>query len=162
MWLATRTRPDISAVLGICASMMVKRFVWTTRQFVMSSLSPDKGLLVDWLPDLRGGSHGSKMTSRIRQDGQSREKEQETPERPLFHIHSYTDASFATSQGRSRSGYMVCLVHPETGEYSVLQWSSRRQTITAFSAPEAEIVAMSEGVMTSLLTYDAVCFWEWV
>ena len=24
MWLATRTRPDISAVLGICASMMVK------------------------------------------------------------------------------------------------------------------------------------------
>ena len=81
-----------------------------------------------------------------------------TPEIPYFHIHAYTDASFATSQGRSRSGYMVCLVHPGTGKYSVLQWSSRRQTITAYSAPEAEIVAMSEGVMTALLTYDALTF----
>ena len=52
-------------------------------------------------------------------------------------------------------GFLVCLVVPGTGEYSVLQWSSRRQTITAYSALEAEIVAMSEGVMTSLLMYDA-------
>ena len=64
----------------------------------------------------------------------------------------------ATSGGRSRSGFLVCLVVPETGEYSVLQWSSRRQTITAYSAPEAEIVAMSEGIMTSILTYDAAEF----
>ena len=116
----------------------------------MSTLSPEKGLSVVCLSDLRGGSRGSKMTSRILQDGQSGRKEQKTPKRPDFQIHSYTDASFATSQGRSRSGYMICLVHPETGEYSVLQWSSRRQTI--------EIVAMSEGVMTSLLTYDAAEF----
>ena len=158
MWLATRTRPDISAVLGICASMKVKtpkaaaahlvdlwRFVWTTRHFVMSTLSPDseKGLSVDCLSDLRGSSHGSRMTSRIRQDGQSR---------------PYTDASFATGQGRSRSCILICLDVPGTGECSVLQWSSRRQTITAYSAPEAEIVAMSEGVMTSLLTYDAAEF----
>ena len=93
MWLATRTRPDISAVLGICASMMVKtlkavaahlvdlwRFVWTTRHYVMSTLSPEQGLVVDCLSDLRGSSHGSQMASRIRQDGQSRRKEQETPE----------------------------------------------------------------------------------
>ena len=79
-------------------------------------------------------------------------------ERPEFHIHAYTDASFSTSRGRSRSGFLVCLVVPETGEYSVLQWSSRRQTITAYSAPEAEIVAMSEGIMTSILTYDAAEF----
>ena len=57
-----------------------------------------------------------------------------------------------------RLGEMICLVHPETGNYSVLQWSSKRQTITAYSAPEAEIVAMSEGVMTALLTYDALTF----
>ena len=98
------------------------------------------------------------MTSRIRQDGQSSGKEQETPETSCFHIHLYADASFATSQGRSRSGYLICLVHPETGKYSVLQWSSRRQTITAHSTPEAEIVAMSEGVMTALLTHDALAF----
>ena len=76
----------------------------------------------------------------------------------MYSHHSYTDASFATSQGASRSGYMTCLVHPETGSYSVLQWSLRRQTITAYSAPEAEIVAMSEGVMAALLTYDALTF----
>ena len=113
---------------------------------------------MDCLADSGEDSHGSQIASRICQEGQSTEKEQGTPEIPCFHIHSYTDASFATSQGRSRSGYMVCLVHPETGRYSVLQWSSRRQTITAYSAPEAEIVAMSEGVMTALLTYDALTF----
>ena len=62
------------------------------------------------------------------------------------------------SGGRSRSGFLVCLVVPGTGDYSVLQWSSRRETITAFSAPEAGIVAMSEGIMTSILTYDAAEF----
>ena len=170
MWLATRTRPDISTVLGICAPLVrtpkavaahlvdLWRFVWTTRQYVMSTLSPGQGFDVDCLSDLRGTPCGSTEAARIHQDGQSRREEQETPETPRFHIHSFTDASFATSQGRSRSGYLICLVHPETGKYSVLQWSSRRQTITAFSAPEAEIVAMSEGVMTALLTYDALAF----
>ena len=99
---------------------------------------------MDCLSDLRGASHGSKIASRIRQDGQSTEKELETPEIPCFQIHSFTDASFATSQGRSTSGYMICLVHPETGNYSVLQWSSRRQTITAYSAPEAEIIGCDD------------------
>ena len=82
MWLATRTRPDISAVLGICASMMVRtpkavaahlvdlwRFVWST-------LSPEKGLAVDCLADLRGDSHGSKIASRICRGGQSAKEEQ--------------------------------------------------------------------------------------
>ena len=172
IWLATRTRPDISAVLGICASMMVRtpkavaahlvdlwRFVWTTRPYAMSTLSPEKGLVVDCLSDLQGSSHGSEMTLQIRQDGQSRGMEMDSPKRPDFQIHSLTDASFSTSEGRSKSGFLICLVVPGTGEHSVLQWSSRRQTITAYSlVPEAEIVAMSEAVMTSLLTYDAAEF----
>ena len=104
------------------------------------------------------------MESRIRQEGGPDDKKTLLNERPEFHIHTYTDASFSMSDGRSRSGFLVCLVVPETGEYSVLQWSSRRQTITAYSAAEAEIVAMSEGIMTSILTYDAaeflgVCVW---
>ena len=161
IWLATRTRPDISAVLGICASMMVRtpkvvaahlvdlwRFVWTTRPYAMSTLSPEKGLVVDCLSDLQGSSHVSEMTLQIRQDGQSRGMEMDSPKRPDFQIHSFTDASFSTSEGRSKSGFLICLV----------EWSSRRQTITAYSAPEAEIVGMSEAVMTSLLTYDAAEF----
>ena len=98
------------------------------------------------------------MEESIRQDGGLDGNEKLLSERPEFHIHAYTDASFSTSGGRSRSGFLVCLVVPETGEYSVLQWSSRRQTITAYSAPEAEIVAMSEGIMTSILTFDAAEF----
>ena len=73
----------------------------------MSTLSPEKSLVVDCLSDLREASHGSKIALRIRQDGQSIKKEQGSPEIPCFHIHSFTDASFATSQGRSRSGYMM-------------------------------------------------------
>ena len=112
----------------------------------------------------QGVQHGSARESRIRQEGGSDDKKILLSERPEFHIHTYTDASFSTSGRRSRSGFLVCLVVPETGEYSVLQWSSRRQTIAAFSAAEAEIVAMSEGIMTSILTYDAaellgVCVW---
>ena len=181
MWLATRTRPDISAVLGICASMMVKtpqkvaahlvdlwRYVWTTRRFAMSTLSPAMGPSgsspLPAMGSLTGDQHGSEVGENIRQDGCLDGSERLFIERPEFHIHAYTDASFATSGGRSRSGFLVCLVHHETGEYSVLQWSSRRQTITAYSAPEAEIVAMSDGIMTSILTYDAaeflgVCVW---
>ena len=181
MWLATRTRPDISAVLGICASMMVKtpqkvaahlvdlwRYVWTTRRFAMSTLSPAMGPsgatlppamgLLNTLSCVSGVKHGSEMEESIRQDGGLDGNERLLSERPEFHIHAYTDASFSTSGGRSRSGFLVCLVVPETGEYAVLQWSSRRQTITAYSAPEAEIVAMSEGIMTSILTYDAAEF----
>ena len=107
---------------------------------------------------MTGDQHGSELGENIRQGGCLDGHERISIDRPEFHIHAYTDASFATSGGRSRTGFLVCLVHPETGEYSVLQWSSRRQTITAYSAPEAEIVAMSEGIMTSILTYDAAEF----
>ena len=181
MWLATRTRPDISAVLGICASMMVKtpqkvarhlvdlwRYVWTTRRFAMSTFTPAMGPSsssplpamgsLDTSSRVTGDQHGSELGENIRQDGCLDGHERISIDRPEFHIHAYTDASFATSGGRSRSGFLVCMVHPETDEYSVLQWSSRRQTITAYSAPEAEIVAMSEGIMTSILTYDAAEF----
>ena len=147
MWLATRTRPDISAVLGICASMMVKtpqkvaahlvdlwRYVWTTRRFAMSTLSPVMGPsstsppramgLLNALSSVTGDQRGSEMEENIRQDGGLDGSERLLNERPEFHIHAYTDASFATSGGRSRSGFLVCLVVPETGEYSVLQWST--------------------------------------
>ena len=81
MWLATRTRPDISAVLGICASMMVKtpqkvathlvelwRYVWTTRRFAMSTLSPAMGPS-STMSCVSGAQHGSEMEERIRQEG---------------------------------------------------------------------------------------------
>ena len=57
---------------------------------------------MDCLTDLRGDSHGSEIASRICQEGLSAKKEQGTPEIPCFHIHSYTDASFATSSRKKQ------------------------------------------------------------
>ena len=117
MWLATRTRPDISAVLGICASMMVKtpqkvaahlvdlwRYVWTTRRFAMSTLSHAMGPSSTTLPpamgslnalsSMSGVQHGIEMEESTRQDGGLDGKERLLTERPEFHIHAYTDASF--------------------------------------------------------------------
>ena len=47
---------------------------------------------------------------------------------------------------------------PERADIRCCSGPRERQTITAYSAPEAEIVAMSEGVMTAHLTYDALTF----
>ena len=59
-------------------------------------------------------------------------------------LQTYCDASFAPGGGRSRSGILVLLVDQVTNRASLLLWQSRRQTLTALSAPEAEVVALSE------------------
>ena len=57
------------------------------------------------------------MDSQIRQEGESDDKTISLNERPEFHIHTYADANFSMSGGRSRSGFWVCLVNPATGDY---------------------------------------------
>ena len=113
-WLATRTRPDISAALGICASMMVRtrkvvaahlvhlwRYVWTTRLLTMSTLAPAKSFDADCPQSLQGPIHGSKMSPRIRKEGQSDAGRGVPKSKPVFQIHACADASFLTSGGRS-------------------------------------------------------------
>ena len=55
-------------------------------------------------------------------------------------VQTYCGASFAPGGGRSRSGILVLLVDQKTNRASALLWQSRRQTLTALSAPEAEVV----------------------
>ena len=76
------------------------------------------------------------MRWRIRQEGESHDKTFLLNERPEFRILTYANASFSMSSGKNRCGFLVCLVNPATGDYSVLQWSSKRQTITTCSTPE--------------------------
>ena len=45
--------------------------------------------------------------------------------------------------GRSKSGILVLMVDETVNRASLLLWQSRRQTLTALSAPEAEVVALS-------------------
>ena len=68
---------------------------------------------------------------------------------PELKIQTYCNASFAPGGGRSRSGILVLLVDEVTNRASLLLWQSRRQTLTALSAPEAEVVALSEALMTA-------------
>ena len=155
MWLTTRTRPDIAACLGILASMMVRRpsevkshlvclwkYLWTTKDHAMCTLpSPNaaRKIVADNRPEV--------MPSSAR-DG------------PLscsssLKVQTYCDASCAPGGGRSRSGILVLLVDQKTNRASALLWQSRRQTLTALSAPEAEVVALSEALMPAIIVHES-------
>ena len=70
-------------------------------------------------------------------------------------VQTYCDASFAPGGGRSRSGILVLLVDQRTNRASLLLWQSRRQTLTALSAPEAEVVALSEALMPAVMIHES-------
>ena len=155
MWLTTRTRPDIAACLGILASLMVRRpkevknylvglwrYLWTTRDHAMCTLPSPKAarkIVVDnrqddMPPSARDGPLSSSS--------------------PLV-VQTYCDASFAPGGGRSRTGILVLLVDQATNRASALLWQSRRQTLTAVSAPEAEVVALSEALMPAIIIHES-------
>ena len=155
MWLTTRTRPDIAACLGILASMMARRpkevknhlvclwrYLWTTKDHAMCTLpSPD-------------------AARKIMSDNRPEVKPSSTRDGPLscsspLAVQTYCDASFAPGGGRSRSGILVLLVDQKTNRASALLWQSRRQTLTALSAPEAEVVALSEALMPAIIIHES-------
>ena len=70
-------------------------------------------------------------------------------------IQTYCDALFAPGGRWSRSGILVAMVDETTNRASLILWQSRRQTLTAVSAPEAEVVALSEALMPSVVIHDA-------
>ena len=141
MWLTTRTRPDIAACLGILASLMVRRpkevknhlvclrrYPWTTKDHTMWTLPSPKATRKIYKDEYAGANlFGA-------QDGPQ-------PCSSPLTVQTYCDASFAPGSGRSRSGILVLLVGEVTKRASLLLWQSRRQTLTALSAPEAEVVA---------------------
>ena len=131
MWLATRTRPDISPVLGMIASQMVIRptemvkclthlwrYIKGTSSLSMTSFFPNP----------------SSVFGKLR-------------------LNVYVDASFSSGGSRSRSGMAMYLVDTTDGSESIIQWASRRQTSMATSAPEAEVTAMAEGFATAILSF---------
>ena len=114
MWLATRTRPDISPVLGMIASQMVIRptemvkclihlwrYIKGTSSLSMTSFFPNP----------------SSVSGKLR-------------------LTVYVDASFSSGGSRSRSGMAMYLVDTTDGSESIIQWASRRQTSIVTSAPE--------------------------
>ena len=49
----------------------------------------------------------------------------------------------------------MLLVDQKTNRASALLWQSRRQTLTALSAPEAEVVALSEALMPAIIIHES-------
>ena len=155
MWLTTRTRPDIAACLGILASLMVRRpkevknhlvglwrYLWTTKDHAMCTLpSPNAAR------KLVGDNRHDDMPPSARDGPLSSSS-------PLV-VQAYCDASFAPGGGRSRTGILVLLVDQSTNRASALLWQSRRQTLTAVSAPEAEVVALSEALMPAIIVHES-------
>ena len=70
-------------------------------------------------------------------------------------VQTHCDASFAPRGGRRRSGILVLLVDQRTNRASLLLWQSRRQTLTALSAPEAEVVGLSGALMPAVVIHEA-------
>ena len=133
MWLKTRTRPDIAATLGILASQMVIRpgYIRGCLVHLWRFILGTKDLNMH---SFKPGSiqYGSLV------------------------LNVYVDASFASVGGRSRSGLAMYLVNPAKGTESLIQWTSRRQTSMATSAPEAEVSAMAEGYVASIFLFDTL------
>ena len=133
MWLTTRSRPDIAAILGVLASQMVIRPTYI------------RGCLVHlWRYVL--GTINLNMHS----------FEPSPMQYGSLILNVYVDASFASGGGRSRSGIAMYLVNPSNGKESIIQWASRRQTSMATSAPEAEVSAMAEGFAASFFLFDTL------
>ena len=156
MWLTTRTRPDIAACLGILASLMVRRprevknnlvclwrYLWTTKDHAMCISPPPPKLLRKFrrMNVQRRFHLVRKMDTTLSESS----------------VQTYCDASFAPGGGRSRSGILVLLVDQRTNRASLLLWQSRRQTLTALSAPEAEVVALSEALMPAIVIHESCC-----
>ena len=153
MWLTTCTRPDIAACLGILASLTKEvknhlvclwRYLWTTKDHAMCTLpSPKAAQKIQKDECAEANPSGA-------QDGP-----QPCPS-PLT-VQTDCDASCAPGGGSSRSGILVLLVDQRTNRASLLLWQSRRQALTALSAPEAEVVALSEALMPAVVIHESCC-----
>ena len=120
------------------------RYLWPTKDHAMCTLpSPKAAQKIQKDECAEANSSGA-------QDGP-----QPCPS-PLT-VQTYCDASFAPGGGRSRSGILVLLVDQQTNRASLLLWQSRRQTLTALSAPEAEVVALSKALVPAVVIHESCC-----
>ena len=111
LWMSTRSRPDIASTVGILASELTHR--------------PKRVLqLIRHVWRYIRGTLNVCLTYKAQKNIQE--------------FTCYSDASFAPTAGRSRSGMVYMLGS------SILDWASTKQTLTSWSATEAETVAMSE------------------
>ena len=130
LWVATRTRPEVSYPVSLMCQWAVRRPKGVIRigEEVRKYLNgtKDEGLL--YLP-LKEGDHGP-------QGLQHRAKQRES-------VEVFCDASFGSNQFKSTSGFVAyyagCPVF----------WLTSRQPFIALSTAEAELLSLMEGVVAS-------------
>ena len=118
------------------------RYFWTTMNFAMCTLPSPKA------------SSSILKKEHTTVDGSCARGGPQTGSDSLK-IQTYCDASFAPGARRSRSGILVRFVDENANRASLLLWQSRRQILTALSAPEAEVVALSEALMPLVIIHGA-------
>ena len=121
LWMVTRTRPDIAPSVGDNASNLV--------------LCPTT--VAEQLKHVFAYVRGT-MTSELRTLAPVDEEEIK------LELHVYSDASYNQGGGRGRTGVAIYLCRVDTGEESMIQCVSKKQGMTATSAPEAELAALAE------------------
>ena len=127
LWLASKTRPDISWAVMKMSQWAVKRPAWTLElgaavlAYVRSSM--DHGLL--YPPEVPRDQDPDLSRRRPRREGT---------------IEVLVDASFSPGDSHSVTGTMILLAG------CPIQWESKKQGLMALSTAEAELTALLEGL----------------
>ena len=127
LWLAGKTRPDVSWAVMKMSQWAVKRPIWTSElgasvlSYIRSTM--DHGLL--YPPHVVVDDDPELVRKKPRKEGT---------------LEILVDASFSPGDSHSTSGTIILLAG------CPVQWESKKQSLMALSTAEAELTALLEGL----------------
>ena len=135
LWLAGRSRPDLSYVVGAMGRQVSKRPKWVQKvgDHVLGFLSTTQDTCLVYRPCNK--DHGALGTLQVPRHGRL--------------LEAFADISFAPNGDRSHQGIIICAAG------SPIQWEASRQAFHTMSTAEAELVGYCEAA-TMLKSVEAL------
>ena len=135
LWLAGRSRPDLSYVVGAMGRQVSKRPKWVQKvgDHVLGFLSTTQDTCLVYRPCSK--DHGALGTLQVPRHGRL--------------LEAFADISFAPNGDRSHQGIIICAAG------SPIQWEASRQAFHTMSTAEAELVGYCEAA-TMLKSVEAL------
>ena len=135
LWLAGRSRPDLSYVVGAMGRQVSKRPKWVQKigDHVLGFLSTTPDTCLVYRPCNK--DHGALGTLQVPRHGRL--------------LEAFADISFAPNGDRSHQGVIICAAG------SPIQWGASRQAFHTMSTAEAELVGYCEAA-TMLKSVEAL------
>ena len=135
LWLAGRSRPDLSYVVGAMGRQVSKRPKWVQKvgDHVLGFLSTTQDTCLVYRPCSK--DHGALGTLQVPRHGRL--------------LEAFADISFAPNGDRSHQGIIICAAG------SPIQWEASRQAFHTMSTAEAELVGYCEAA-TVLKSVEAL------